>query len=283
MKELLRWQVGDVRITRVQELEAPDLRFVIPEATVENLAEIAWLGPFRSPNGHALASVHTLILEIGERRIAVDTCIGNDKQNRGVPTWNNLQLPFLEDMTKAGYPPESIDTVFCTHLHIDHVGWNTKLVNGKWVPTFEKARYIFVKPEYEYWRENAPTPAHAAVFEDSVKPIMDANLAELVAPTARICDELTLISTPGHSPGHVSIHIKSDGAEGLLTGDVFHHPCQMWHTDWAASPDSDIAQSGNSKREVCSRFADTRTLVIGGHFGAGYIKRDGDRFKYFAA
>src|SRR5262250_713459 len=110
MKELLRWQVGDVRITRVQELEAPDIRFVIPEATVANLAEIAWLGPFRALSGHALASVHTLILEVGERRIAVDTCIGNDKP-RPIPPWNMLQLPFLEDLEKAGYPASQIDTV----------------------------------------------------------------------------------------------------------------------------------------------------------------------------
>ena len=156
-------------------------------------------------------------------------------------------------------------------------------MNGKWVPTFENARYIFVKPEYDYWRDNAPTPSHAAVFEDSVKPIMDANKAELVAPTAKICDELTLISTPGHSPGHVSVHIQSDGEEGLLTGDVAHHPCQMWHTEWSASPNSDPVQSGKTKRELFSRFADTGTLVIGGHFDAGTIKRDGDRFKYFAA
>src|SRR5947207_15871264 len=110
MKELLRWQVGDVRITRVQELEAPDISFVVSEARPENLAAIGWLGPFRAPNGHALASVHTLILEVGERRIAVDTCIGNDKP-RPIPGWNLLQLPFLEDLEKAGFAPSSIDTV----------------------------------------------------------------------------------------------------------------------------------------------------------------------------
>ena len=99
--------------------------------------------------------MHSLLVETPTRRFIVDTCIGNDKQGRNVPTWNNLKLPFIEDLTKAGYPPESIDTVFCTHLHVDHVGWNTKLVNGKWVPTFENARYIFVKPEYEHWRDHA--------------------------------------------------------------------------------------------------------------------------------
>ena len=281
----MSWKVGKVKITKITEIAVEGgTRFMLPQATYNEIQQLPWLIPdFATEGGKLKMSIHSLIVETPTRRIVVDTCIGNDKEDRGVPTWNKLNKPFLEDMTKAGYPPESIDTVFCTHLHVDHVGWNTKLVNGKWVPTFENARYIFVKPEYEYWRDNAPTPSHAAVFEDSVKPIMDANKAELVAPDAKLCEELTLISTPGHSPGHVSIHIKSDGEEGLLTGDVAHHPCQMWYTEWSASPDSDPVQSGKTKRELFSRFADTKTLVIGGHFDAGYIKRDGERFKYFAA
>ena len=165
--------------------------------------------------------------------------------------------------------------MLCTHLHVDHVGWNTKLVGGKWVPTFANARYVFGKTEYEYWRDHSDEPDKVAVFNDSVKPIADAGKADLVASDHQLTDEITLIPTPGHSPGHMSIHIKSDGEEGLLTGDVAHHPCQMAHLDWSSTADSDPKQSAVTRRELFSRFADTPTLVIGGHFNAGHIRRDG--------
>ena len=277
----MSWKVGKVKITKIVEIEvAGGTRFMLPQATYNEIQQMPWLIPdFATEEGKLKMSIHSLIVETPTKRIVVDTCIGNDKENRGVPTWNSLNLPFLEDMSKAGYPPESIDMVFCTHLHVDHVGWNTKLVNGKWVPTFDKARYVFVKPEYEYWRDNSPTPTHAAVFEDSVKPVIDAGRADLVASDAKLSDEVSLISTPGHSPGHMSILIRSDGQEALLTGDVAHHPCQMAHLDWSSNFDTDPVQSIESRRMLFGRFADTPTLVIGGHFTAGHIKRDGDAFR----
>ncbi len=185
-------------------------------------------------------------------------------------------------MAAAGYPPENIDTVLCTHLHVDHVGWNTKFVDAQWVPTFANARYIFGKTEYEYWRDHSDEPEKAAVFNDSVKPIVDAGKADLVASDQKICEELTLIPTPGHSPGHMSLRIVSEGEEALLAGDVAHHPCQMAHLDWSSTADSDPAQSARTRRELFSRFADTPTLVIGGHFNAGRIERDGAAFKFIA-
>src|SRR5664279_910551 len=122
-------------------------------------------------------------------------------EGRNVPTWNNRKTPFLETMTAAGFPPDSIDTVLCTHLYVDHVGWNTKLAGGKWVPTFANARYVFGKTEFEHWRDHSDEPDKIAVFDDSVKPIADAGKADLVASDARLCDEITLIPTPGHRPG----------------------------------------------------------------------------------
>ena len=199
-----------------------------------------------------------------------------------MPTWNLRQGTFLQDLAAGGYPPASIDTVLCTHLHVDHVGWNTRLVDGKWVPTFANARYVFGKTEYEHWRDHSDAPDRVAVFNDSVKPIAEAGKADLVAGDARLADEITLIPTPGHSPGHLSVHIKSDGEEALLTGDVAHHPCQMAHLDWSSTADSDPAQSVVTRRALFSRFADTPTLVIGGHFSAGHIKRDGDAFRFAA-
>jgi glyoxylase-like metal-dependent hydrolase (beta-lactamase superfamily II) len=210
----------------------------------------------------------------------VDTGLGNDKEGRKIPVWNNRQGPFLDTLTAAGFPPDSIDTVLCTHLHVDHVGWNTKLVGGRWVPTFANARYLFGRTEFEYWREHQEEADKAAVFNDSVQPIADAGKVDLVASDAKICDEITLISTPGHSPGHVSLHIKSDGEEAVLAGDVAHHPCQMARLDWSSTADSDPTQSAVTRRELFGRFADTPALVIGGHYDAGRIKRDGDAFKF---
>jgi glyoxylase-like metal-dependent hydrolase (beta-lactamase superfamily II) len=185
-------------------------------------------------------------------------------------------------MTGAGYPPESIDTVLCTHLHVDHVGWNTKLVDGRWVPSFPNARYLFGKTEYEYWRDYTAEPDKVAVFEDSVKPIVDAGRAELIPSDHRLCEEIGVIATAGHSPGHISVLIASGGEQGLLLGDVAHHPCQMAHLDWSSVVDSDPAQSAATRKEVFSRFADTPTLVIGGHFSAGHIRRDGSAFRFVA-
>ena len=278
----MHWNVGEVKITKVVELETVGrTRFILPLATNEEIQKLPWLIPhFATEEGRLKMSIHSLIVETPSRRILVDTGLGNDKEGRRVPTWNNRKEPFLEKLTAAGFAPDSIDMVLCTHLHVDHVGWNTKLVDGKWVPTFAKARYVFGKTEYEHWRDHSDEPDKSAVFNDSVEPIADAGRADLVPSDARICDEITLISTPGHSPGHVSLHIKSAGEEGLLTGDVAHHPCQMAHLDWASTADSDPAQSTATRRELFGRFADTPTLVIGGHFNAGRIQRDGGAFKY---
>jgi glyoxylase-like metal-dependent hydrolase (beta-lactamase superfamily II) len=281
-ESLMHWDVGKVRITKIVELETTgSTRFILPLASNEEILKLPWLIPhFASEEGRLKMSIHSLVVETPSRRIVVDTGLGNDKQGRSVPTWNNRQGPFLETMAAAGFAPESIDTVLCTHLHVDHVGWNTRLAGGQWVPTFTNARYVFGRAEYEHWRDHRDEPDKAAVFNDSVKPVVDAGKADLVGGDARICDEITLIPTPGHSPGHLSVHIRSNGEEGLLTGDVAHHPCQMAHLDWSSSADSDPLQSAATRRELFRRFADTPTLVIGGHFNAGRIRRDGGAFQF---
>ncbi|NVN88889.1 MAG: MBL fold metallo-hydrolase [Rhodopseudomonas sp.] len=279
------WTIGKVRISKIVEMETTgSTRFILPQATNEEIRKQPWLIPdFATEEGRLRMSVHALVVETPTRRIVVDTCIGNDKQGRSVPTWNGLNKPFLADMAAAGYHPDSIDMVICTHLHVDHVGWNTRLVDGEWVPTFGNARYVFGKTEYDYWKAHSTDGEHAAVFADSIKPIVDAGKADLVASDAALTDEITLIPTPGHSPGHVALHIKSDGEQALLSGDVAHHPCQMAHLDWSSTVDSDPLQSADSRRMLFSRFADTPTLVIGGHFGPGRIQRDGDAFRLVAA
>ena len=278
----MQWRVGQVRITKIVELETVgSTRFILPLASREEILKLPWLVPlFATEEGRLKMSIHSLVVETPGRRILVDTGLGNDKQGRGVPTWNNRNTPFLEALAAAGFPVESIDTVLCTHLHVDHVGWNTRLAGGQWVPTFPHARYLFGKTEYEYWRDHSDTPERFAVFNDSVKPIVDAGAAELIASDARLTEEITMIPTGGHSPGHMSLHIVSDGAEGLLTGDVAHHPCQMAHLGWSSTADSDPLQAAETRRQLFSRFADRPVLVIGGHFDAGHLTQDGAAFRF---
>ncbi|MBT4042533.1 MAG: MBL fold metallo-hydrolase [Rhodospirillaceae bacterium] len=277
-----QWRIGEVTVTRVVEIEATGgMTFILPQAKRDILKEIPWLYPhFADENGRMRGSIHALIIETPDRRIVVDTCIGNDKE-RGNPPWNQLQTTFLEDLTAAGYPRDSIDNVLCTHLHVDHVGWNTMLVDGKWQPTFPKARYLMGRAEFEHWRgfEEAATQQ---VMSDSVLPVFDAGLVDLVETDHKICDQVSLIPTVGHSPGHVSVLIQSQGEEALITGDFIHHPCQMAHPEWSASVDSDPEQARRTRNEVFARYADTPTLIIGTHFHtptAGHLKRDGDVYR----
>jgi glyoxylase-like metal-dependent hydrolase (beta-lactamase superfamily II) len=277
------WQVGDVRITKIVEMEVPGgTRFILPDATKEACLPIKWMEPhFMTPDGRLIMSIHALVIETPDRRIVVDTCIGNDKKRR-IPAWTDLSLPFLEDMAKAGYPVDSIDTVMCTHLHVDHVGWNTRLVDNKWVPTFENARYLMAAPEFTYWRDQETDEESRDIFSDSVQPVFDAGLVDMVETTHQICPEVRLLPTHGHTPGHCSVLIESNGEQAMITGDFVHHPCQMHRIDWCSSADYDRAAGMETRRRVFEQFVDTPTLIIGTHFAgatAGYLKRDGDAYR----
>ena len=170
----------------------------------------------------------------------------------------------------------------CTHLHVDHVGWNTMLVDGKWVPTFPNARYLMGATEFEYWRDQRENEELISVFSDSVRPVFEAGLVDLVETDHRISPEVSFVPTLGHTPGHVSVRISSKGEEALITGDFVHHPCQMARPAWAATVDYDQTASTATRREVFARLAGTPTLIIGTHFAgatAGRIVRDGDAFR----
>ena len=268
------WQIGKVKVTRVVEMEVTGgTRFILPDATREAVRGYRWLYPhFMDDAGNLVMSIHALVVDTGKRRILVDTCIGNDKQ-RAIPTWSNLQTSFLADLETAGYPPATIDTVLCTHLHVDHVGWNTRLVDGEWVPTFPEARYLLAETEWRYWRD---VESSQDVLADSVRPVLDAGLVDFVAMDHRLCDEVWLEPTPGHTPGHVSVHIASEGEDALITGDCIHHPCQMTRTDWCSSADHDQDQGRQTRESLLERYADSDVMVIGTHFAtptAGHVRR----------
>lgn len=275
-----QWQVGDVKITRVVELEvAGGSRFILPDATREAVQPIEWLTPhFADADGRLIMSIHALIVETPDRRIMVDTCLGNDKQ-RTIPGWHMRQGPFLKDIAAAGYPRDSIDTVLCTHLHVDHVGWNTMLMDGKWVPTFPNARYLIGQKEWDHWNgEGAAQRRGDDIMGDSVRPVFEAGFVDLVETDHAIADGVWLEPTPGHTPGHVSVRISSRGEDALITGDCIHHPCQMARPDWASSADSDPDAARETRLRLLDRYADGPVLVIGTHFAtptAGKIVRDG--------
>jgi glyoxylase-like metal-dependent hydrolase (beta-lactamase superfamily II) len=279
------WHVGNVKITRVIEMQVSGgSKFILPDATRDAVQEIDWLTPhFAEPDGRLIMSIHALIIEVGDRRIMVDTCLGNDKE-RGIPGWNMRHGPFLEDISAAGYPRESIDTVLCTHLHVDHVGWNTMWVDEKWVPTFPNARYLFGRTEWDHWSQENSTQARGEdIILDSVQPIVDAGLADLVDSDHKITDEIWLEPTPGHTPGHVSVRISSQGEDALITGDFMHHPCQMARPDWRSSADYDGEWAEKTRNGLLEQYADQPILVIGTHFAtptAGHILRDGDVYRF---
>ncbi|MBV9967966.1 MAG: MBL fold metallo-hydrolase [Alphaproteobacteria bacterium] len=280
----MKWRIGKVTVTKIVEMEVTGgSRFILPEATYDEILPITRLQPhFADERGRLKMSIHALVVETPERRIVVDTCLGNDKQGRRIPTWNNLQGPFLADLASAGFPRESIDTVLCTHLHVDHVGWNTMLVGGKWVPTFPQARYLMGRVEFAHWREQHDREDMAAVFADSVKPVHEAGLVDLVATDHRVCDEITLVPTTGHTPGHVSVRIRSEGEEALITGDFVHHPCQIAHPEWSSTADSDADEARQTRERMLQELSERPVLVIGTHFAgatAGRIVRDGDAYR----
>lgn len=283
---MLRWRIGDVTVTRILELEATGgSRFILPQATPEVIREIPWLTPhFADENGRLKMSVHALVVETPGKRIIVDTCIGNDKQ-RDIPTWSNLQTSFLQDLEAAGFARDSFDVVLCTHLHVDHVGWNTMLADGRWVPTFPRARYLIGRAEFDHFRaeDEKLEDRTRSPFHDSVRPVFDAGLVELVETDHQVCDEVSLEPTLGHTPGHVSVRIRSKGETALITGDFLHHPCQFARPEWASSADYDPDAARVTRRRMFDALSGADTLVIGTHFAAptaGRVVREGEAWRF---
>ena len=214
----------------------------------------------------------------GGVRIAVDTCVGNDKE-RELELWNKTQGPFLQHLEAGGVSRESVDFVLCTHLHVDHVGWNTILQDGRWVPTFPNAKYLFAREEFDHWSAEVEAgrgthdTTDEAVMADSIQPILEAGLHELVEMDKVIVDEgeaakVWLTPTTGHTPGHVSVCIASEGERALITGDCIHHPMQMASVDTRCFADSDQEAAVATRRQLLTSLAGSKCMLIGTHFAA---------------
>lgn len=298
-----RWKVGAVEIIAVLETDhtfSPDfLRTLLPEATREAVRAIDWLAPrWADTAGDLRFWTQTFVVRSEGKTILVDTCLGNDKERKN-PAYHRLQTPFLDRLAVIGVQPEDVDFVVCTHLHFDHVGWNTRLCEGRWVPTFPRARHLVARAE---WNHFVPRPGHAYVVEDSLRPISEAGLVDLVdlvdtGPfgafevgvdgTGRgtsggghaLTNEVAIVATVGHTPGHCSVHITSRGEHALITGDLIHHPCQVAHADWTSPADSDRERARATRITVLRWAEDNRVLLIGSHFAAPAAGRvEGLRF-----
>ena len=270
-KQSLCWQIGEVSVTCITELLLPVEYYekypFMPEARPEALQEIPWLYPnFVSPEGELLISIQALLVQTKSFNLLVDTCIGNDKP-RKITANQALSTEFLHDLAATGCDRKAINYVVCTHLHVDHVGWNTMKVQDRWQPTFPNARYLLGRDEYDYWSKSE-SEDQMPVMEDSIAPIFEAELVDLVETNHRISDEIRLVPTAGHTPGHVSVVIESTGEIALITGDMMHHPCQIARPHWTVSFDEDQEVAARCRANILKELADSRTLVIGTHFAA---------------
>jgi glyoxylase-like metal-dependent hydrolase (beta-lactamase superfamily II) len=273
-----RWVIGDVTVTRVAEVMLPVVPTdLLPSALPPALARHSWMRPWAlDDTGHFALSVHSICIESGGQKIIVDTCFGPGP----LPEHMALRCndgSFLEALGAIGFGRDDVDIVICTHLHVDHVGWNTMPDDRLLVPTFRRARYMISGHEFEYWNSTpeADRASRAVVmFDASVTPLFEHGVAELVAADQVINDHLRLIPTPGHSPGHVSVLITSGGKRALITGDCVHSPVQFAEPDWCAGIDVDPSMSCATRRRLIADYADTDVLVIGTHFApptAGYL------------
>ena len=279
-----QWTVGDATIVSVVEAETAHIppEFFFPGVDAAAMKEQPWLVPdFVDEHGNITLRVQAIVIDQPGRRVLVDPCVGNDKV-RMLPFWNQQSFPFMENFAAAGFDAESIDLVVHTHLHADHVGWDTHLLDGAWVPTFTSARHLYTEAELEFCRQADETSGEG-VYGDSVAPIVAAGLADIVDGNTDLGDGLRLESTPGHTPGHVSLWLESGGETALITGDFVHHPAQCGQPSWLEVGDQDAKMAEATRRRMLARAAELGALFVGTHFPthpAGRITRDGSAWRF---
>ena len=283
--------VGGIVWHRVVETEGPEFApgFLLPDASPEALApHRGWLEPrFLDPvSGKLVLAVQSYLLRTSRHVVLVDSCVGNGKERRFHAPWSRRASPeWLDRLAALGAAPEDVDFVLCTHLHADHVGWNTRLVDGRRTPTFPNARYIFARTELEYWlalNEKGKKYSDGCI-DDSVLPVIEAGQAEIVADDHALDDEIRLRPSPGHTPGHVCIELASGGRRAVLSGDVCHTPLQCREPGWSAVGCADRAQSAATRRAFLDAHCETDVLVMTAHFpspSTGYVRRMGEAFDF---
>jgi len=274
--------IGEIAVDRVEEIEGPLFRpqDVFPDYDAEILERhYGDLVPrYFSPSlGLVIGTVQSYVIRSGAYNVLVDTCCGNDKQRPAEPPFHDLHTPYLERLAALGLRPEDIHFVLCTHLHVDHVGWNTRLENGKWVPTFPKATYLFAQTELDFLvglsRAAPPHNAHGAQYADSVEPIIASRRARLLTGAETLIPGLDLEFAPGHTPGHVVLRARSRDSAALFVGDVVQHPFQVYRPQWNSAFCASPEQSRATRRRVLGECADGNLLMFPAHFANPYAVR----------
>ena len=274
-------QLGDVAVIPVIEIGRSSFptTSMLPDSTPEAVAaHDAWLRPhfFDEATGDLGSRIQTFVVRTPRHTVLIDTCVGNDKEREGSALWHMRRGSYLDDLRRVGIAPEDVDYVVCTHLHVDHVGWNTRLLGGRWVPTFPRAKYVWAGEEWEYWRHEKD-----ACIADSVVPVVDAGQALLVDVDHRVDPWLRFEPTPGHTPGHVAVRLSTSGGEAVFSGDLMHRVVQVAEPQWSSRFCADPKRAATTRREFIERHADSGVLVLAAHFPrSGYIVREdgGTRF-----
>jgi len=278
--------VNDMTIHRIVEQEhgfTPLFEF-LPTLTKEQYEENrSWMEPAGCDpkTGNVVLCFQSYVVKTPHHTILIDSCIGNDKPRPNRPKWNmKTDDTYLRALGAAGFSVDDIDFVMCTHLHVDHVGWNTRLQNGRWVPTFPKARYVFARQEFDYWSEQN-AKAEIPPFADSVLPVVEARRHELVGNDHQIGDHVRILPTPGHTPGHIAITMGRGKDDAVFSGDLMHSPLQTLYPELSIKFDVDPAAAAKTRRSFLERYCDTDTLCCTAHFpspSVGKIRRKGSAF-----
>jgi len=274
--------LGEVTVRSVVEIPRSSFATtaMLPDSTPGAVARHhTWLRPhFWDEGTNDLGSrIQSFVVKTPRTTVLIDTCVGNDKSREGSALWHMRRGMFLDDLAAAGVTPDDVDVVISTHLHVDHVGWNTRLVDGRWVPTFPRAMYLIVGEEWEYWRHEKDE-----CIADSVVPIVEAGRATLVDARHRIDPWLSFEPSPGHTPGHVCVRLETSAGAAVFSGDLMHRVVQVAEPQWSSRFCYDGKQAAGTRRAFIERHADTGTLILAAHFPRpGYIVRDngGHRFR----
>ena len=284
-------RIGSFEVHRITEYEGP---FFPPEEFFPDFdpgvvrAHRDELGPrlIDPATGKLIFSFHTFVIKTGHHTILIDSCLGNDKERPTRPQFHLMRTNYLADLAAAGVKPDEVDFVMCTHLHWDHVGWNTRLENERWVPTFPKARYVMARREYSHWegihKQGEDTP-HRRAFADSVLPVVESGQSQLVADDFALEDGLWFEAAPGHTPGNVVIHARSAGENALFMGDVLHHPLQLFKPEWSTFACTDRELSRQTRTRLVEQHAELGTRLLPAHFPTptvGHIRHHNGAYRY---
>lgn len=276
-------KIGDVEVWRILDIHGP---FLLPEQLYPTAGpDVAAIIESHAPgsvcprSGKLILPIQGFLLKTPTHNILVDSCVGNDKTIPGNPAWHQRSdTRFVSSLVAAGVNFGDIDYVLCTHLHTDHVGWNTQLVDGRWVPTFPNARYLMPTADEAFQRAQGTD-----MFNESVVPVVEAGQTELVEAGHKLGDHVSLIPTPGHTPGHVSVMVNIGHCEAVITGDALHSTAQCWHPDWHFKFDVDPEMAVTSRIQLLERVSESGCIVLGSHFSLpsiGRVSANGATFQW---